>query len=469
MIDPNLDSGKAVQGEDILVVDDTAENVRLVVGMLREAGYRARGVPNGEMALQAIAMQPPDLILLDIRMPGMDGFQVCQTLRENPDYRDIPIIFMSALGDMSDKVHAFQVGGEDYITKPFQAAEVLARVRTHLEIAHNRKALAQATNVLEQLTRERIEEAEVQAEEISNPLHVTPETGADILMVEDDPGTVRMMADILRQAGYKVHSVPTGEFALIAATKQPPDLILLDIRLPGMDGYEVCRELRRRISSHETPIIFLSQLSETIDKLRAFEVGAEDYINKPFHAPEVLARVNVQLQLRRMQQGLEQMVADLAVAIAQEMGLGEEQVHGLRLAGIVHDIGKINVPAEILSKPGRLSELEYALIKVHPKAGFDILKDIDFPWPIAQTVLQHHERMDGSGYPQGLKADAIILEARILAVADVVEAMFSHRPYRPGLGIEAALEEIQTNRGVLFDPVVVDACFNLFKVRGFTL
>lgn len=162
-------------------------------------------------------------------------------------------------------------------------------------------------------------------------------------------------------------------------------------------------------------------------------------------------------------------VADLAAAIAKQMGMPDEQVHAIHLAGIVHDLGKIKIPAEILSKPGKITDIELSLIKVHPQAGYDILKDIDFPWPIAQMVLQHHERLDGSGYPQGLKGEAILLEARILAVADVVEAIFSHRPYRPGLGVEAALGEITHARGTHYDPQVVDACLALFREQGYLL
>ncbi len=161
-------------------------------------------------------------------------------------------------------------------------------------------------------------------------------------------------------------------------------------------------------------------------------------------------------------------VADLAAAIAKQMGLSDDRVHGVHLAGVLHDLGKIQVPAEILSKPGRLSEVEHSLIKVHPQAGYDILKGIDFPWPIAQMVVQHHERLDGSGYPQGLKGDDILFEACILGVADVVESMSSHRPYRPGWGVEAALEEITRQRGVQFDPHVVDACVALFREAGYS-
>jgi PAS domain S-box-containing protein/putative nucleotidyltransferase with HDIG domain len=167
--------------------------------------------------------------------------------------------------------------------------------------------------------------------------------------------------------------------------------------------------------------------------------------------------------------GHQKRVADLARAIAQEMGLPAEQVEGLRLAGTIHDIGKVAIPAEILSKPTRLTEIEYALIQSHPQVGHDILREIDFVWPIAEMILQHHERMNGSGYPRGLKDGEILLEARIIAVADVVEAMISHRPYRPALGLEKALEEIMKNAGRLYDEDVVKSCVRLFREKEFQL
>jgi putative nucleotidyltransferase with HDIG domain len=167
--------------------------------------------------------------------------------------------------------------------------------------------------------------------------------------------------------------------------------------------------------------------------------------------------------------GHQRRVADLAAAIARGMGLPEDKVEGIHFGALIHDLGKIRVPAEILAKPTRLSRLEFELIKEHPQAGYEIVKNIDFPWPVAAMVHQHHERLDGSGYPQGLKGDAIALEARILAVADVVEAMASHRPYRPGLGIEAALKEIADKRGTAFCADAVDACLRLFREGRFSL
>jgi PAS domain S-box-containing protein/putative nucleotidyltransferase with HDIG domain len=161
--------------------------------------------------------------------------------------------------------------------------------------------------------------------------------------------------------------------------------------------------------------------------------------------------------------GHQRRVAHLACAIAEVLGFAPEQIEGISVLGYLHDIGKVAVPAEILSKPGKISEVEYKIIKTHPKIGYEILKNLDFPWPVAAAVLQHHERLDGSGYPEGLRGSQIIKEARILAVADVVEAMASHRPYRPALGLDNALNEISRNKGVLYDPQVVDACVHIFK------
>jgi HD-GYP domain-containing protein (c-di-GMP phosphodiesterase class II) len=165
--------------------------------------------------------------------------------------------------------------------------------------------------------------------------------------------------------------------------------------------------------------------------------------------------------------GHQQRVADLTKAIAQELKLPADQIESIYMAAAIHDIGKISLPAEILVKPIQLSNIEISLIQAHAQAGYDILKGIEFPWPIADIVLQHHERMNGSGYPQGLAGDKILFEARIIGVADVVETMASHRPYRPSIGTDKALEEIAKNRGVLYDPLAVDACLTLFNDKKF--
>jgi response regulator RpfG family c-di-GMP phosphodiesterase len=320
-----------------------------------------------------------------------------------------------------------------------------------------------------------------------------------------------LLTDILKAEGYEVRAAISGELALHAAATNPPDLVLLDIRMPGMDGYEVCRQLKAGTATCDVPVIFVSSASEMSEKLKGFEMGALDYVTKPYQRDELLARVRTHLELNRLRNHLEDLVdertvelreserklrasmlesitalaaivemrdpytaghqrrvAQLAVAIAREMQLPDEQVEGIHLASVVHDVGKIRVPAEILSKPGKLTVLEFGLIKEHALSGFDILKTIEFPWPIAKIVLQHHERLDGSGYPHGLAENQILLESKIVAVADVVESMISHRPYRPGLGLDVALAEIELHKGRLFDPLVVETCIHLFRVRGFS-
>lgn len=331
-----------------------------------------------------------------------------------------------------------------------------------------------------------------------------------ILAVDDTPASLRLLTDILKAEGYEVRSAISGELALRAAISNPPELVLLDIRMPEMDGYEVCRRLKAQPETRDVPVIFVSAVSETDEKVHGFEMGAVDFVTKPYQRDELLARVRTHLELNRLRNHLEDLVeertaelreseksrrislldsitalaatvemrdpytaghqrrvAQLAVAIAKELRLPDEQVEGIHLASVIHDVGKIRVPAEILSKPGKLLKLEFDIIKEHAQNGYEILKSIDFPWPIAQIVLQHHERLDGSGYPQALRSDQILLEAKIMAVADVVESMMSHRPYRPALGLDAALEEVAINTGNLFDPAVVDTCIKLFRERGF--
>jgi PAS domain S-box-containing protein len=199
------------------------------------------------------------------------------------------------------------------------------------------------------------------------------------------------------------------------------------------------------------------KLNETLESLRESikttiqVLGAASEVRDPYTA------------------GHQKRVADLARAIATEMKLPHDKIEGIRMAGSIHDIGKLSIPTEILSKPTKLTEIEFSLIKEHSQSGYEILKDVESPWPLAQIVYQHHERMNGSGYPRNLKGDEIILEARIMAVADVVEAMASYRLYRPTLGIEEALEEIEKNKGFLYDDTVADACLRLFREKGYQL
>lgn len=280
--------------------------------------------------------------------------------------------------------------------------------------------------------------------------------------------------------------------------------------MPEMDGYEVCTRLKNNALTEQIPVIFITAMTETINKTKGFSLGAVDYITKPFHAAEVKARVEAHLamalmksqlrsqnelleemvatktgELRHMLQGIissmalmveirdpytaghQQRVAQLACAVARKMGLAPERIEGLRIAALLHDVGKIRIPVSILNRTGQLLDAELEVIKIHPQISYDILKNIPFPWPCAQMVLEHHERLDGSGYPHGIKGDTILLESKILSVADVTEAKSSFRPYRPALGNEAALAELRQHRSTLYDENAVDACLQLYAGGGF--
>jgi len=395
-----------VRGSDVLVVDDVPENVRVVVGLMKEAGYSTRGVPNGTLALQAVAKQTPDLILLDVRMPGLDGFQVCEALRQRPESREIPIIFLSALGDEADRRRAFEVGGVDYVTKPFQAAEVLARVGTHLQLARSRAALVQTARLLEcraaLIQDEGSDVLESSGRGLAAAAPIATERGADVLVVDDEPDNLRLISGILLDAGFKVRGAISGELALQAVARRKPDLILLDILMPGLDGYSLCEALRENPASRSTPIIFLTQLSNMEDMMRAFRTGGVDYIVKPVRSSELVARVNTHLRLRRIQQGLETVVAVRAARLRDSekryRRIFESMDEGYLLADLEGKILSVNPATLELLKWDRPADLEGKSIVdqvyVHPSDGERLQAMFTRDGSVAGYVTQF-KRRDG--------------------------------------------------------------------------
>ena len=321
-----------------------------------------------------------------------------------------------------------------------------------------------------------------------------------ILVVDDEEdyrAIVRGMVLKISDA-YSCDMAANGLEAVQMIDRGRYDLVISDIRMGPDDGIKLMRATKEKYP--ELDFIIMTGHALDYEFSAIFEAGASDFITKPFCWGELKAKIGriekEQQVLRDLREanlrlsesydklkwvledsinalssalelkdlytaGHQQRVSDIACQIARKMALSERQITAIRLAGLVHDIGKISVPSEILAKPSALDDLEFGLVKRHPKTGFDILKRIPFPWPIARIVLQHHERLNCSGYPQGLSGEEILLESKIIAVADVVEAMSSHRPYRPALGVEAALDEILRNRGILYDADVVDACLGL--------
>lgn len=323
--------------------------------------------------------------------------------------------------------------------------------------------------------------------------------------MDDNPTNIDALVDTLR-LDYRLGVVKSGPRALAFIDATPPDLILLDVMMPGMDGFEVCTRIKGASKTQGIPIIFITAMKEPSQITQGFKVGAVDYITKPFHAAEVSARIRTHLSLVEMREALnaqnllleervrektaalEDMlnatirtmamaveirdpytaghqvrVAALGCAIAKKMGFSGHRIDTVHYAGLLHDLGKIRIPAAIINRPGKLLQVEREIINIHPQVGYDLLKNIPFPWPIAEIVYQHHEKMDGSGYPRGLSGNDILMEARIIGVADLVEAESSHRPYRPTMGMDSALREIETHRGTRYDSTAVDACLSLFR------
>ncbi len=321
-----------------------------------------------------------------------------------------------------------------------------------------------------------------------------------VLFIDDDQ---ELLESFRRHLGreFKLDTSLSGEEGLEAiSTRGPYAVIISDYRMPIMNGIDFFARATK--VSPDSVRMMLTGQTDLMTAIKAVNEGhVFRFLTKPCPT-EILAKaindgINYfkAMEAERALQGMEkwrkimeelvsafvalmetrdpytaghqQKVTILACAIGEELGLDTAQIEAIRLAATVHDIGKIYVPAEFLNKPGRLTDAEFNIIKTHPQVGYDILKTIEFEYPISIIVQQHHERIDGSGYPMGLTGEETLLEARIIAVADVVEAMNAHRPYRPSLGLEAALEEIEGKKGLIYDPDVATSCIKLFQVNGF--
>ncbi len=345
-------------------------------------------------------------------------------------------------------------------------------------------------------------------------MSITGGSVPDILLVDDKPDNLRILSEMLRQDGYGTRSALSGESALTAALMQPPDLVLLDIMMPGMDGFEVCRRMRAEESLAHVPVIFLSALGETENKIEAFAAGGVDYVTKPFHIDEVRARVRTHLELHRLQSEVEEYSHRLEALVREQVdeiadsrmatifalarltesrddetgthlervqsfcrllaggvlersdrapGLDESWVSNMGYASLIHDIGKVAISDNILLKPGKLTPEEFETMKTHTTLGAQTLEAVQAHYPrnalismAIGVVRSHHERWDGAGYPDGLAADEIPLPARIMAVADVYDALRSKRVYKPAFTHERSRAIILEGRGTHFDPLIVD-------------
>jgi PAS domain S-box-containing protein/putative nucleotidyltransferase with HDIG domain len=432
----------------LLIVEDENLVARDIENMAAGQGYEVCGLAStGDQAIAMAAEFQPDIVLMDVVIKGsQDGISAAEKIWES--YR-IPIIYVTAYADEHTLKRARITEAFGYILKPFDEREL----KIAIEMAYYKSRMGMKLH-------EREEWLSTLLKSIGDGVIATDKGGAITFM---NPPAERLTGwrqeDALKQPLRDVFRT------VVARDGDEPEIVLWaqngkkfsieETRMPMSDGRHnssghvlVFRDVTARRSAEKELKESWEKLHEALEgTIQAMALTIE--IRDPYTA------------------GHQRRVSKLSCAIAQDLGMSEFQVEGLRVAGDIHDIGKIYVPAEILSKPGQITAIEYGIIKTHPQVGFDILKTIKFPWPVAQIVLQHHERLDGSGYPLGLTADQLLKESRILTVADIVEAMSSHRPYRPARGIDKALAEVVQNKGRFYDTEAVDACVRLFQENRF--
>ena len=453
---------------NLIVVEDSATDVELEVDALREAGLTVDVRPvDTEIALRAaLDERLPDAILADWTLPDFSGRMALDIARERCP--EVPFIFVS--GTISDAAafEGMRRGAVDYVYK--HQLQQLGHVMTRaLEEINAHSALRQSEEKYRLLF----------------------ESSRDALLLLRPPSS---LFDDANQAALQLFGITS----MAKGTELGPSDVSPERQPDGRLSGEKMQEMietalregshffeweHRRLTGETFPTdVLLTRVGtgaefgvqvtiRDITERRLAEVAMRDHIAQLERAISgTVGAVSKMMGMRDpYTSGHEARVGEISAAIAAEMGLDLDRQQGLRVAGSIHDVGKITVPAEILSKPGKLSAIEYSLIQQHAQQGYEVLKDIEFPWPVAEVARQHHERIDGSGYPRGLKGEAILLEARILAVADVIEAMVSHRPYRAGLGIDMALAEIERGRGKAYDANAADACMRLFREKKYAI
>jgi len=445
-------------GHAVLIVDDDADFRENLSGILGKEGYAPVTAATGREALRCARENEIAVALIDLRLQDMCGVDVLKAIKECSPMTEG--IFVTGYASQSSAIDAVNLQAYRYVEKPFDIGKLLGMIGRAVE----KRELARAFRESEKRYRALFEGSR-------DAIFITSEGNG---FIEVNQASL----DLLGYARAELMNLRPG-----AIFQTPGDFRAID------------REIRNRGSIKDYEAAFLRSDGEGVmclissterlasdGSIREYQTIVKDITRQKDDQQKLentleLLRKNlngiIMLVSRVVEKrdpytaGHQRRVTDLARTIAQEMNLPGTQVDAIRIAGSIHDIGKILIPVEILNKPGNLSEIEMSMLKAHSRIGYDTLKEIEWPYPVPEIVLQHHERMDGSGYPKGLLGHDILIEARILAVADVVESMSSHRPYRPALGVEVALDEITKNRGTLYDPDVADACQRLFRERGF--
>ncbi|BBD07307.1 HD domain-containing phosphohydrolase [Desulfovibrio ferrophilus] len=447
----------------ILVVEDESIVAMDIRHRLSKLGYEIVGeVETGEDAVRLAAELLPDLVLMDIMLAGeMDGVQAAAEIHSRVD---LPIVYLSAYADDEtlQRVKITQPFG--YIIKPFEDRELHAAIEMAC-YRHRMERLRREDRMWMQTTLDSVGEAIISTDP-SGMVTYTNAVAAAMASTSQQELKGKPLESILTFNDVLGELVDPVALALSGNSSERSDSLSLHLGNDRTVPVEVsCRTVKNDDDGVMGAVLAFRDISgrkETVRELRHTVAKLRQTVEATVQALVVTSEKRDPYTA-----GHQQRVAQLAVAIARRLGLEGDQLDAIRVTGLLHDLGKIYIPAEILSKPARLTEMEMGLMRTHSQVGYDILSGVPFPWAVADIVLQHHERLDGTGYPQGLSGDEILHESRIICVADVVEAMSSHRPYRAALGLDRALQEIRAGRGSRYDPEVVDACLSLFVEGDF--
>ncbi len=437
---------------NILIIDDSPFFRNQIENELKLIGASFSHAEDGSKGLDMALLQSYDLIISDIEMPNMDGFALCRKLKGNPNTISVPVILISSNDTDQYIDKGFRVGADSYIVKSDLKNKLLD---TTLEVLEKSK--------------------------FHNNNHI---------LVVDDSSTIRsIVKDAFEKSGFKVTTAVNGKDALENIAFNPPDLILSDIDMPEMNGIDLCNRIRTDPGLKAIPFVIMSANDNRATMRQLLERGVSAYLVKPFNMEQMVITVEKLLSdqylllLKEKERldserqfmlsgitsliaaleardhytsGHSQAVSSIVEKMAQKMGLSQEDVESIGIAGKLHDLGKIGVPDSILLKPGKLTNVEFNLVKEHPVVGVNILGNISSLSKVIPAIRHHHERFDGKGYPDGIKGNNIPLWARLMAVADTYHALTSDRPYRDGMPLQKAMDIILTARGTQLCPDCVD-------------
>jgi putative two-component system response regulator len=435
-----------VTGIPILVVDDNPLNAKLTKLLLVKSGYVVETAGDAEAALRLLHTFTPRLILMDLQLPGMDGFELTRRLKGDPATRDVVILALTAYAMKGDERRALESGCDGYIAKPIDTRTLPQIIAGYLTQPESDRGMSRAR---------------------TPAAVISPSSHGRVLVVDDEQRNRELLVRLLEVAGYDVEAAADGEAALTAVADHSPDVILLDVQMPGLDGFEVCRRVKADPATRLTPVVMVTGLNAREHRIEGINAGADDFLGKPFNADELRARVRSLVRLKRYTNDLEtaeavilslamtveardpytdghcQRLAGYATALGEHLNLAADDLAALYRGGYLHDVGKIGVPDSVLLKPARLTAAEFDVMKQHTIIGERLCGNLRSLRLVRSIVRHHHERLDGKGYPNGLRGDEVPLLAQIVSIADLYDAVTTTRPYRAASSPARACEELR--------------------------